>query len=158
MELIELLQKLKTIKPAPHYSRLSRERILNLSGEKKGLFSAAWQLILRSLQFGSALALATILIMLVVGGFAVWKSVSHVELGSLNPSSLRAEAEAIDVQIQLTNIVYPRQENAKTTPQTAIFPKTLRTEKISEGLLEPAPSSSPAPTITIDEALDRLAE
>ncbi len=158
MDLIKLLQKLKAIKADPDYARMSREQLLNLSSGRTGVFRATWQFILHSLQFGSALALATILIMLIVGGFAAWKSVSHVELGSLNPASLRAEAEAIDVQIQLTNIVYNQPEGLETTRQTAITPKIRKAEEQAKSLgLKPVSSSS-APTITIDEALDRLSE
>ena len=158
MDLIKLLQKLKAIKADPDYARMSRDQLLGLSNERTGLFRATWQFILHSLQFGSALALATILIMLIVGGFAAWKSVSHVKLGSLNLSSLQVEAEAIDVQIQLTNIVYSEPEGLETTQQTAITPKILKAKEQAKSMSLKPVSSSSAPTITIDEALDRLSE
>jgi len=96
--------------------------------------------------------------MLIVGGFAAWKSVSHVKLGSLNLSSLQVEAEAIDVQIQLTNIVYNQPEGLETTQQTAITPKILKAKEQTKSMSLKPVSSSSAPTITIDEALDRLSE
>jgi hypothetical protein len=161
MDIIKLLQKLKNIEADPEYTKMSRQRILNLSPERDGTFRTPWQFILHSLQFGSAVALATLLVVLTIGGLAAWESVSHIELSSLAPSNLKAEAEAIDVQIQLTDIVYSEPVGHSTTIPTIIVPKTdkiiEKIQKQAESLgLKPLPS--PSSSMTIDEALDKLAD
>ena len=162
MELIELLKKLKHVKAEPAYTRRSRFLIL---GEAVGLERPSrhpWQLILHSLQFGSAVALAGLLLVLIVGGFSAWRFLSPFQLSSLDPQSLRAEAQEVDIQIQLTNIAYPESlQNATSTVETALTPKTKeikrQAEKQAEGLgLKPVTSTTKE--TSIDEALDRLSE
>ena len=73
-----------------------------------------------------------------------------------------AEAQAVDIQIQLTNIAYPESlENATSTAETALAPRAAlikqQAEKQAEGLGF-KPVASTTKETSIDEALDRLSE
>src|SRR5271157_5112618 len=104
MDLLNLLKKLKNIEPDPRYTAESRSRIIGTSPSGVG---GVWRAVLHSIQFGSAVALASVLLILIVGGFSAWQAFSPLKLSSLDPASLRAEAQAVDIQIQLTDIAYP---------------------------------------------------
>ncbi len=99
MELHEALKKLKEIKPDHEYAARSRNLLLRNYETRIARPANAWQFILQNLQAGSVMALAGILLLLVAGGFSNWTFLSPLGLSSLDPSSLRAEADAIDIQI-----------------------------------------------------------
>jgi hypothetical protein len=115
----------------------------------------------RSLEMGSAVVLTGLLLFLIVGGFSIWNTFSPFKLTSLDPTSLRAEAQAIDIQIRLTDIAYadPIPFERTTTPPLAlplgkIIEITKQVERDGE-LAEPSATSTPR-ELTIDEALEEL--
>lgn len=166
MALHDLLKNLKSIQPDAEYARRSRHHILSSRAEIPRRLSFR-QIILQTIQTGPVLALAVVLILLIAGGASTSRYFSPLRLTSLDPTSLRAEADAIDIQIQLTNIAYSEPTNETTTIAIAptVLPSTLLEKKIEIknqatqiakdlGIAPPASTSS----ITIDEALRKLAE
>lgn len=156
MELQELLKQFKRIEPDAGYTRRSRSLIVEAPLPERPLLSP-WRIFTHSLQLGSAIALVGVLLILVLGGFSSWKFLSPFRLSSLDPSSLQAEAQAIDVQIHLTDINYVEPGNQTTTVKTALPAKAKQAaEKEAQNLgLTSASSSQP---LTIDGVLDRLAQ
>ena len=103
MELLNTLKKFKNVNPDESYAEKSRGLILSSKREVK--FSA-WSLILRNLELGATFALVGVLILLILGGFSPWKNTTPLQISNLDPAGLRAEATAIDMQIQLMNLNY----------------------------------------------------
>lgn len=100
MDSLDILKKLKEVAPDKYYAERSRAQILATEQPKK---LSVWRVMIESLEAGSAMVLAGALLVLIFGGFSGVKSLN---IASLNPVNLRAEAEAIDMQIQLTNLSY----------------------------------------------------
>jgi hypothetical protein len=144
--IIRQLKRLQSIAPDPDYTRRSRSLLVAAPVTQKPL--SPWRVLVTSFQFGSAVALTAALLVIVLAGFSAWKILPPFRLGSLDPASLRAEAEAVDIQIKLTNLAYP-EENRNAGAKAA--PKAIA----------PAPASGAEATSTeekvgVDEALDIL--
>ncbi|MEK7212663.1 MAG: hypothetical protein AAB686_03220 [Patescibacteria group bacterium] len=154
MNLIQLIRKLKSIEPDPAYTRRSRSLIVETPMTVRPIMNL-WQVVVRGLQFGSAIALTGVLLILVLGGFSVWKALSPFQLTSLDPASLKAEAEAVDAQIQITEIVYPETLLKSVSELAAGLLPQKTTEEKAAG--KAAAVDTPQP-MTIDEVLGKLAE
>lgn len=136
MNLHKLLKQLKKIEPHPHYVQKSRRMII---GERKKLLPvfSLKNIIFQTLQSGSVIALAGILIFLIATGFAS-KFFSPFQLAGLDPATLQAEAEAIDIQIQLAKIAYRENAEAElnlenaTTTISSFSSKIITPSKYSE--------------------------
>ena len=152
MDILKQLQQFKSIQADPAYTQASRRAILNADSVPTPL--TPFRFLLHLVERGPAIVLTAIFLFLIIGGVSAWKIISPFD--GLDPGSLRAEAEAIDVQIQLTDISYQEPlRNAETTPQTAETPAQGSPEaEPQESSLELTP---PFP-LTIDEALDKLSE
>jgi len=165
MDLITIFKQLKRIEPDIDYTGRSRATIL---GSPRGGVAGAWHIVLHSLQFGSAVALVAVLFLLVIGGFSAWKFFSPLKLSSLDPASLRAEAQAVDIQIQLTDVAYREpfptsttstvESTVPTARQTKSAPKKAPVNDLGGALKNTVTPGTTAPAAGIDEALDRLAE
>lgn len=158
-QLLKTLQQLKTIVADPGYTKRSRELILNTLQPRGPV--TMWRIVLENIQVGTALALAGVLVFLVVGGFTFLNILSPLRLSSLDPAGLRAEAEAIDIQIQLTDLNYSQpgaQAAAESTPafttEGNVGPESSKGEA-SEPVKE---ETAPPQPIGIDEALGKLSE
>ncbi|MDO8664060.1 MAG: hypothetical protein Q7K44_00690 [Candidatus Liptonbacteria bacterium] len=173
MELIELLKKLKNIKPDSDYSRKSRLVILShgstqLTINKESrlpVFSFSFKQVATGvLRSGWAMALTAIFLFLTIGSFSVLKILSPATTAVVDLTGLKAEAQAIDAQIELTNVVYNASvgiEN-KTSTSSIILRETKSPKaatKQAESGVKPnatglAEDASAQPTI--DSALDIL--
>lgn len=178
MDLLENIKKLKGIEADKDFTERSRSLILS-AGREQNRFSF-WQLVFKNLEIGTTLALAGLLILMILGGFSAWKILAPLQLSSLDQASLRAEAQAIDIQIKLAGLNYEEAARAikssESTPptaqrQTRVVGKKQGSE-ISEKTNNEAVSpmkadvtttttttpttSSPSTAISIDEALKRL--
>lgn len=96
----EFIKKLKEILPSREYADSSRRAILAAEQYPKWTFVGS---LTESLSTGVAIVLAGALLVLVMGGFS---SLNPFNLKSLDPAGLKAEAEAIDIQIRLSNLDY----------------------------------------------------
>lgn len=152
MDLEKLLKQFKTIEPDPSFARISKQTILG-GGRREA--RTAWRLLLEGLQFGGALTLAAALLVLLLGGISALRILRPPELSGLNPTSLRAEADAIEFQIQLTDVIYRESGEVAAPPAP---PEPQGTSGESQRPSEDAATSSALRVITIDEALELLAE
>jgi len=96
----EFIQKLKEILPGREYAESSKRAIFAVEQYPKWSFMGS---LTESLSTGVAIVLAGALLIMVMGGFS---SLSPFNLKSLDPAGLKAEAEAIDIQIRLSNLDY----------------------------------------------------
>lgn len=159
MDLLDTLKQFKNIEPDRARAAESRFIILNEKPipPKTGIFWV-WQLALRSMEAGSAIALAGVVLILILGGFGKIQTFSPLNLSGLDNAGLRAEAEAIDAQIQLTNLSYREPAEIPVLNSTPSLPKKEVGSPKTESAPDQAPgeASSPLPEISIDEALDML--
>jgi hypothetical protein len=141
----KILKQLKKITPDREYSLHSRISILSLAPGMKR--PSVWQVLVNSFQFSTAVALASLLFILVLGGFSTLKFLSPFHPAGVEIGSIRAEAEAVDAQLQLTGITYVAQaaENGELTDEA-------KERAADMGI--PASSSE----TTIDDVLDILSE
>ena len=116
-------------------------------------------MLVHGLEFGSAIALTGVFLILVLGGVSLWKNLSPYKLSSLDPASLQAEAEAVDVHFELAKLNYlPAEEPAAAeTPKAEPEPVKEEVQKKAEdlGLSLSATTSSGT---GMDQALDLLSE
>ena len=155
MELHDIFKNLKEIRPDADYARRSRHLVLSSKGEISRPISAR-QFFSQITQTGPAFALAVVLLFLIAGGVSTSNYLSPITLRSLDPVSLRAEADAIDIQIQLMSIGYAEPRNITSTIESVGINIKKQATEIAKtlGIASPTPTSS----ITIDEALSKLAQ
>lgn len=174
MDTEKLLQKIKMIAPDQDYTARSRMCILAEPRVEQeapaGRVFGVRQVIFGIFNSGSAIVLTAALLLLVAGGFSFLKFFAPATTAFLDPAGLRAEAQAIDIQVQLADIVYREPivnpanlANQTTTPAMPPKPSAkapgviqqARNEAEQLGLVPPATST---PKISIDEALDKLSQ
>jgi hypothetical protein len=175
MDILKTLKQLKAIAPNEHYTQISKRAIL--STPKKAHLTP-WQFMLQAMQSGAALTLTGILFILLFGGVSAWKWISpSFDIASLDPKTLHAEAQAIDIQIQLANLSYTEPSSTAATtnagvvtttpsiPQKIVVGQTTLTPEVKKqaqdlGLTLPQATSSQEaqPPVGVDEALDTLAQ
>lgn len=113
---MEILKKLQNIEPDREYSKRSRMVILSTSINEAPEWSLFAYLFTRR-KIATALSLAAIFAVFILGG--LFGGGSYSNLPGLDPISLRAEAQAIDIQIKLTSLVYENPELIHKTTTTA---------------------------------------
>src|SRR3989344_1034336 len=107
MELIEILKKSKSIEADSDYVRKSRMIILRHGAEKSPSFSMPMEEVIRGVfHSGWSIALTAALIILTISSFLISKILSPATAAVVDLTSLKAEAQAIDIQIRLTNVAY----------------------------------------------------
>lgn len=180
MELIEIVKKLKKIEANADYTRKSRQLIVsneknawpapyNLSEARQGRPGFSFKHFAANLfQSGSAIAMTAMLLFLVFGTFSLWKIFSPTNPVAIELTGLQAEARAIDIQIQLTNIAYQEQTLLENKTSTVPFAHRATPLKNVSGVLDPkveqevknlglTPVSS-STSVSINEALDSLSQ
>ena len=162
--MMDLLKQLKRINPDPSFSARSRIELLSQMPARV-MRPSLWQFLGESVASAGALALVGMLLLVAVGGFSAWNFLTPLRIASLDPAGLTAEAEAIDIQIQLAGVGYTDLEAAESTPAIAGAPlpgqrQSIATHKLAAelGIVEPTATTTGHDAITIDEALDALAE
>ena len=163
MEIIELLKKIKSVEANHDYSRKSRGIILSHAKEETfnsnitvggiiaGVFRSGW-----------ATALTAVFLFLVIGGFSVLKIFSPATTAVVDITGLKAEAQAIDAQIELTNIVYNATLGIENKTSTAAMSLPSAKQTVSRKSKDADQSAigneNAAAQITIDSFLDALSE
>lgn len=147
-EIKQQLKILRRITPDAEFSRRSRETILGLPAIAP---LRPWKIFTTSIQFGSAIALTAVLLLVILGGISAWKYLSPFRLSSLDPASLKAEAEAVDIQIELSTLSYTEAAKQPAAPPTAptLPPAEEKTAPAEE---------IPATKVSIDRALEILTQ
>lgn len=128
MELLEILKQFKTIQADKGFTEKSRGLVLR---SKNTLGRNVFEIFTRTLEAGASLALAGLLIAIILGGVSRIKVLEPLEIAAIDPTSIRAEAEAIDIQIQLTSLGYEESEIGAAAESTIPQVK-IETEKGAE--------------------------
>ena len=148
MELLELLKQFKKIEPDRAYRRRSRAFVLSTA--RSDVPQRRWRVVFPVVRLAGVF---TVILLVVAGGVTLFSSplFKSFRLSTLDPANLRAEAEAIDIQIQLTDLTYRDVYEAGGTNES-----TPALEKAYSLGIPAAVSSSLE--ITIDQALEKLIE
>jgi hypothetical protein len=116
-------------------------------------------------------ALAGFFILILTGSFSPTRSISPIQYAVIDPQGLHAEAQAIDMQIQLADVEYPETSTTamtgsavtSTAALTKVFAAALGvqpTSSVSTPAANTGQSTSTASTtpttLTVDQALQQL--
>ena len=120
MKLSDVFKQFKNIQPDADFSRRSRTEILlspqNERRTMRGVFA-----FLHVIETGAAVALVGFFILILTGSFSPTRSIAPIQYAVIDPAGLHAEAQAIDMQIQLADIVYPQvTSTAVATPAVSV--------------------------------------
>ena len=118
---------------------------------------------------GVAVSLAVFLILVIAGQFPATSYIAPVQLSVIDPATLHAEAQAIDMQIQLANLSYQEstttvnESTTATAPDAAVKPKFAATMLVGSSTATSTPStvlasSTQTSTMSVDEALQQLSQ
>lgn len=174
MKLFSTLSQLKKIQPNPEYTRVSRLDLVSRAQTihpRANLRSAIATFLLSNFEAGGAIVLSGLAIFLFFGGFSFLGSALPLGLSSFDRSALKAEAEAIDIQIKLADVSYMEQQQqvqaqsvAQAQPATAKKEVAAKaksaTANKSEGEVSSSTeqSSTTVELVTLDEALAQLSQ
>ena len=168
MKLFDLLKQLKTIEPDAQFSQRSRtEILLSPRAERKtmrGVFT-----FLHIIETGAAVALAGFFIFILAGSFSPTRSITPIQYAVIDPAGLHAEAQAIDMQIQLADIVYPQVTSTASAGSIIASPAALTkafatvlgrrstsTASASVNASGVSTSTATTTTLSVDQALQQL--
>lgn len=155
MNIYETLKKLRFIKPDVDYSSRSRNIIVTMRPDILRPRVTLWQFVMQNVQLGSTIALTGLLLVLGFGGFSVWKSFSPFGINSLDPTNLRAEADAIrDMEVALQSVQYIQSANPETPKLSLkdVQPKSAPTEN------DQAPDAAGLSALSAPASQSRIAE
>jgi hypothetical protein len=170
MNLFETLKQFKNIKADSSYTEKSRLVVLaSPQHEPMGTRFVFGRI------FGTAgsIALAGIIVFIVAGGLSISRYFLPVSFQGIDPAALHAEAQAIDMQINLANLNYTESLGASShsTPISANTPKgtplpanaPVSTQGIGNAsatsTMATGSSSLPATsTMSINDVLQKLAQ
>jgi hypothetical protein len=120
MNLFDRLKQLKLIEPDPAFSERSRRDVL---ATQPIVFPfrrfTPWQVFVRVIETGVAAGLVALFIFIMTGGVAT-SPLAPVPFAAVNPDALHAEAQAIDIQIKLANMVYNASRATGTMAQSTV--------------------------------------
>lgn len=169
MKISEIFTQFRRIDPDPQYSEKSRRAVL--ASAQNGAFpirERGLMVFLRALETGAALVLAGFFIVLATGGFSGSRYLAPVQYAVIDPSGLKAEAQAIDIQIQLANLDYSEvtSTSQSTTPAApaAMHPLAMTglgaatsTEATSSSTgTGDASSTATSTSLSVNQALEAL--
>ncbi|HEY5220910.1 MAG TPA: hypothetical protein VIJ29_02055 [Candidatus Paceibacterota bacterium] len=169
MKLYDTLKQFKKIQPDAEFSQRTRTEILlspqNMRPTMRGVFA-----FLHVLETGVAVVLAGFFILILTGSFSPTRSISPIQYSVIDPQGLHAEAQAIDMQIQLADVEYPQTTSTAMTGSTVtstasltkVFAAALGTQATSSvstpaATTQSTSTASTTPTtLTVDQALQQL--
>jgi hypothetical protein len=157
MNIFELLKQLNRIKPDKNYVLMSKEKILKQVRQNE-VFEIKTSLNPSRFIFrlGYSLAVTFSAFIIIFGTIVLFKSFAP-RLEALNPEAIKAEADAIDFQIQLSKIIY----NAKENVSKNILLKKINSKNIeaSNTIIEnDYPQTSTENQVSVEEVLDILSK
>lgn len=163
MNLFELLKQFKAIEPDSTYTAISKRALLAqqpmaATPVTVRSYFGAQRTFLRIIETGAAVALTGFFVLLLTGALSGSKIVP--QYAAVDTGALRAEAEAIDIQIQLANLNYASPA-AESTMQIAGVAPALSTsvKKDAAASVATGAGDETAPVVlSIDEALKGLTE
>ncbi len=171
MNLFETIKQFKNIEPDPGFTEKSKRMVLaspqkaEPSISMRGIF-----IFLHTIETGAALVLVGFFILLVTGSFSGTKYLAPVQYSVIDPGGLHAEADAIDMQIQLANISYAEVSSTAAESTTAMVGVAGTTAHSAKGAAPAAVGTSAADnstgtasgagssTLSINQALEQLSQ
>jgi hypothetical protein len=173
MKISDILKQFKHIEPDAGFSERSKREVLlsprSAPRTMRGVFA-----FLHLLETGAAVALAGFFILILTGSFSPTRSIAPIQYSVIDPQGLQAEAQAIDMQIQLANIDYPQVTSTAAASTVATpaalkntFSKALATQSTSSVSTPPtagddststATSTATTTTLSVDQALQQLSQ
>ena len=106
-----------------------------------------------NLEFGASLAMMMLVLYVMLGGFSTLQWGAPLQVANLDPAALKAEAQAVDLQIKLTNLSYEAGGLERSLRQSESTPSsTLSGGEFTTGI------GAASSTLSIDEALDKLSQ
>ena len=155
MDLSEILKEIRNIEPDKNFSENSRRVVL--AQLPAGPLSPR-RILARSIAVASSVALAGALIFIIAGGLSATKLAP--KFSSIDPAALRAEAQAIDTQINLLNVDYA--ENAVSTKSAPTVrknaPVAIFKNSSSTSVATPTSTATATSTLSVDEILQGLSQ
>lgn len=175
MKILELLKQLKKeIKPDPNYVLNSRNQLLNELNSPIFGFKTKIKILQTIYSFVYSFVLTFGVLVFIISGFVLFKNIIP-KFSVLNPEAIKAEADAIDFQIQLSKIIYNTPEKSslilnsalnKNLNQNLIVSKNQKEIIFNSSTISSSTSSSSpeslnqnsSTAISIDEVLDYLSK
>lgn len=157
MNLFETLRELKKIEPDPIFSENSRRVVLAHTPTEPLL---PRRIFARLFAATGALVLAGILIFIIAGGLSTTKLAP--QFSSIDPTALRAEAQAVDTQINLLNINYVESAEEPASTETGLQQPIMI--NATSSLISTTSTSTTTPNLTststmsVDEVLQGLSQ
>lgn len=158
MDILEILKMLRAIEPDHEYLKNSRRFIVGTPKQRMSPSLTLWQILAQSFQVGGTIVLAGLLLIMMFGGFSMGKFLTPFRISSLNPEGLRAEADAIDIQIQLTDLDYPQNQILLLSSETTTLPAVLKNVPPHKGKPSGLETGSSTEDSTIEDALQALSK
>ncbi len=169
MDILEILKKFKLIQPDSAFKETSKRAILaqEPAGAPAHRGWSAQRTFWRIVEVGAAVVLTGFFVLLLTGSL-FGPELAPVQYSAVDPQSLRAEAQAIDIQIQLANLNYS--EAALSTMQTVgsakpvvMGSKTSPTAAATAGTangtsVTSTASSTASSSLSLDQALQGLTQ
>jgi hypothetical protein len=172
MKLFDILKQFKNIEPDSRFTERSKREIL-LSPQAGRRRMRGIMIFLHALETGAAVALAGFFILVLTGSFSPTRSIAPIQYSVIDPAGLHAEAQAIDMQIQLADVEYPQATSTTVSESTATAtaPTALKnafasalvpqsTSSASTPAATPAVATSTASstTLSVNQALEQLSQ
>ena len=167
MNLFDILKQFKNIEPDPAYKESAKRAILAQTPHEPW---SARRTVLTFFETSIAVALAGFFVLVITGTFPPASYVAPAQFSVIDPATLRAEAQAVDMEIQLAQITYTEATtSAESTLQAATDSVPTSSAAVLKALqaatsssVAPAPStttsSTPSSTLSIDAALRELTQ
>lgn len=165
MNLLEILRQFKTIKPDSSFSEKSKRAIL---ASPQNIPARPFAPVFRFLETGVAVVLAGFFILLITGAFSNSTYIAPVQYSVIDVAGLHAEAQAIDMQIELANVNYPE---SSVAPQSTAFAAAATSSDLSTSMMaatssasavaamqSSTASSTSSSTVSVDQALEQLSK
>ena len=161
MNLFETLKQFKKIEPDAAFKESSKRAIFALAPRAAVAPVARMRMtILKIFETAAAVALTGFFILIITGAFSGGGITPQYE--AVNPGALRAEAQAIDIQIQLAKLNYSAPAGGQSTISAVqVTTSTTSGVETTTVSVEAAPGSATTTattTVTIDQALQNLAK
>lgn len=167
MNLSDILKQFKRIEPDAQFSERSKRQIL-LSPQAAARTMRGVFAFLHVIETGAAVALAGFFILILTGSFSLTSSIAPIQYSVIDPQGLHAEAQAIDMQIELADVQYPQTTStvagstaASAATLTKVFAAALgaqATSTATSSVSAAAASSTASTTLSIDQALQQLSQ
>jgi len=161
MNLFETLRQFKTLEPESSFTEKSKRAILASSQNIPPM--SPFRGILQFIETGAAVVLAGFFILLITGALSNSTYIAPVQYSVIDPAGLHAEAQAIDMQIELANVNYTEGAARVATSAPAAFAIPATSSALAASMIAATSSASAvtstasSTSISVDQALSQLA-